>query len=132
CRLTIIDGALGALPPIVAAPGQRLAVRHGCVYSADGRARFTLPAGRYRVHAGRGFEYSVATQRVSVDPGETRKVSLKIHREVPTGNLVACDTHVHTLTFSGHGDSTDDERALTLAGEGIELPIATEQHPLNG
>jgi hypothetical protein len=132
CRITIVDDALGALPPLGAAPGQRLAVRHGVAYSADGRARLTLPAGRYRVHAGRGFEYSIATARVSVAAGETRKVSLKIHREVPTGNLVACDTHVHTLTFSGHGDSTDDERALTLAGEGIELPIATEHNQMNG
>jgi hypothetical protein len=132
CRITIVDDALGAMPPLSAPPGQRLAVRPGCVYTADGRARVTLPAGRYRVHAGRGFEYSVATRRVSVDPGETRKVSLKIHREVPTGNLVACDTHIHTLTFSGHGDATDDERAITLAGEGIELPIATEHNQLNG
>jgi hypothetical protein len=132
CRITVVDDALNALPPVVAAPGQRLAVRHGVAYSADGRARLTLPAGRYRVHAGRGFEYSVATQKVSVGAGDTRKVSLKIHREVPTGNLVACDTHVHTLHFSGHGDSTDDERALTLAGEGIELPIATEHNQVNG
>ncbi len=132
CRITIVDEALNALPPLTAAPGQRLAVRHGVAYTGDGRARVTLPAGRYRVHAGRGFEYSVATQRVSLSAGDTRKVSLKIHREVPTGNLVACDTHVHTLTFSGHGDSTDDERALTLAGEGIELPIATEHNQVNG
>jgi hypothetical protein len=132
CRITIVDEAHPALPPIAAAPGQRLALRHGVAYSADGRARLTLPAGRYRVHAGRGFEYSVDTQRIWVDPGETRKISLRIHREVPTGHLVACDTHVHTFTFSGHGDSTDDERALTLAGEGIELPIATEHNQMNG
>jgi hypothetical protein len=132
CRITIVDDRLGALPPLVALPGQRLAVRHGVVYSGDGRARVTLPAGRYRVHAGRGFEYSVDTQRVTVDPGETEKIALKLRHEVPTPNLVACDTHIHTLTFSGHGDATDDERAITLAGEGIELPIATEHNQLNG
>jgi hypothetical protein len=32
------------------------------------------------------------------------------------------------LTHSGHGDATLDERMLTLAGEGIELPIATEHN----
>jgi len=37
--------------------------------------------------------------------------------------MVACDTHVHTFTYSGHGDATVDERMLTLAGEGIELPF---------
>jgi hypothetical protein len=132
CRITIVDADLNALPPLTAKPGQKLAVRPGCVYTADGRARIALPAGRYRVHAGRGFEYTVDTQTVSVGSGDTRKVSLKIRREVPTGNLVSCDTHIHTLHFSGHGDATDDERALTIAGEGIELPIATEHNQVNG
>lgn len=132
CRITIVDERLDALPPLVALPGQRLAVRPGVIYTTDGRARVTLPAGRYRVHAGRGFEYSVETRRVRLDPGETEKVELRIRHEVPTPYLYACDTHIHTLTFSGHGDSTDNERAITLAGEGIELPIATEHNQLNG
>jgi hypothetical protein len=132
CRITIVDDLVDALPPLAAPPGQRLAVRPGVVYTADGRARVTLPAGRYKVHAGRGPEYSVATESVSLNSGDSDTVSLKIRREVPTANLVACDTHVHTLEFSGHGDATADERALTLAGEGVELPIATEHNQLNG
>src|SRR5579859_7162849 len=132
CRITIVDDLVYALPPLGAPPGQRIAVRPGVVYTPDGRARVTLPAGRYRVHAGRGVEYSVATESVSLDPGDSETVSLKIRREVPTANLVACDTHIHTLEFSGHGDATADERALTIAGEGIELPIATEHNQLNG
>jgi hypothetical protein len=47
---------------------------------------------------------------------------------VPTEGYVACDTHVHTVTFSGHGDCTIAERMITLAGEGIELPIATDHN----
>jgi len=132
CRITIVDDLVDALPPVTGAPGQRLAVRPGVVYTVDGHARVLLPAGRYRVHAGRGPEYSIASDNVSVDAGETAKVSLKIRREVPTANLVACDPHIHTRTFSGHGDATDDERAITLAGEGIELPVATEHNQING
>jgi hypothetical protein len=41
---------------------------------------------------------------------------------------VACDTHVHTLTHSGHGDATVLERMITLAAEGIELPIAADHN----
>jgi hypothetical protein len=58
------------------------------------------------------------------------KLALRIRREVDTRGLVSCDTHVHTFTYSRHGDATVEERALTLAGEGIELPIATD-HNLN-
>src|SRR5579863_591818 len=42
CRITIVDESVGALPPLQAAAGQALAVRPGCVYSPDGRARITL------------------------------------------------------------------------------------------
>jgi hypothetical protein len=35
---------------------------------------------------------------------------------------------VHTLTHSGHGDATVQERMITLAAEGIELPIATDHN----
>lgn len=127
-RITIVDEVHGALPPLLAAPGQRLAVRSGCVYTLDGRASLLLLPGRYRVHAGRGFEYSIATERVEVGPGESRRVALAIRREVPTPGLVACDAHMHTLYYSGHGDASLDERILTLAGEGIELPVATEHN----
>jgi hypothetical protein len=41
---------------------------------------------------------------------------------------VSCDTHCHTLTHSGHGDATLAERMVTIAGEGIELPIATDHN----
>jgi hypothetical protein len=47
---------------------------------------------------------------------------------VPTSGYVACDTHIHTLTYSGHGDASIAERMITLAGEGIELPIATDHN----
>jgi hypothetical protein len=53
-----------------------------------------------------------------------------LSRVVPTPGWVSCDTHVHTLTHSGHGDASIEERMLTLAAEGIELPVATE-HNLN-
>ena len=42
--------------------------------------------------------------------------------------LVAADTHIHTLTHSKHGDATLDERMLTIAGEGIELAVATDHN----
>src|SRR5690606_16009075 len=51
-----------------------------------------------------------------------------IRREVPTAGYVAADTHVHTLTHSGHGDATVNERMITLAAEGIELPIAADHN----
>jgi hypothetical protein len=129
CRITVVDDR-GALAPLVVAPDSRLAARPGVVYTPDGLARIGLPPGRYTGFATRGFEFSVDSREVVLAAGVSAVVDLAIRREVETVGLVACDTHVHTLTHSGHGDATIDERAVTLAGEGIELPIATDHDHL--
>ena len=93
-----------------------------------GRAQFKVRPGRYTLYASRGFEYSVAKVNLEVATSVPRQVQLKIRREVPTPGLVSVDTHIHTLTRSGHGDSTEEERMHTIAGEGIELAIATDHN----
>lgn len=127
CRITVIN-ADGAMQMLGAESNEYLAVRPGIIYSSTGRATFGLPAGRYTLYAGRGFEYSLAQSELLVEPGMTIQRKLEISREVPTDGYVASDTHVHTLTHSGHGDATIEERMVTLAGEGIELPIATDHN----
>ncbi len=127
CRVTLVN-AEGSMPMLGTTSSASIATRHGLAYLANGQGEIQLPAGRYTIFAGRGFEYSLAQQEVTVEAGQTRQVALAIRREVPTTGYVACDTHVHTLTHSGHGDATIDERMLTIAGEGIELPIATDHN----
>lgn len=129
CRITIADRD-GALAPLYASPGQHLAVRPGVAYTPDGKARLGLLPGKYTLYSTRGFEYGLATATVSLTAGQNQKIQLKISREVPTPGLVSSDTHVHTFTHSRHGDATIEERVITLAGEGIELPIATDHEYL--
>ena len=125
CRITITDRE-GTLTPLLVEPGSGLAARAGVVYSPSGHARIRLQSGEAIVYASRGFEYGVASQTIRIAAGQSHALALSIRREVPTPGMVACDTHVHTLTHSGHGDASVDERVVTLAGEGIELPIATD------
>lgn len=127
CRITIVDDR-GTLIALGTHSDAHLAVRTGVVYSGDGQAAVALPSGHYTVYGGRGFEYSVASTAVDVHLGKRATVRLSIARVVPTSGYVACDTHVHTFTYSRHGDATLDERMLTLAGEGIELPVATDHN----
>ena len=130
CRLTIVN-AQGALAPLAClSNAPTLAIRPGVVYTGNGRADVGSLAGEYTVFASRGFEWSVATQRVHIASGGSARLDFQLSRVVPTPGWVSCDTHVHTLTHSGHGDASLEERMLTLAGEGIELPVATE-HNLN-
>lgn len=129
CRLTIVDaeGALAALLPGTTNQTE-LAARPGVLYTRDGSASAGLLPGNYTVFASRGFEFSVATQAVTLVAGKTQSVTLNIRRAVPTHGWVAADTHIHTLTKSKHGDATEDERMLTIAGEGIELAVATDHN----
>jgi hypothetical protein len=129
CRITVVDDR-GQPALLRADRSSRLAVRPGVVYTPDGRAEVELPPGRYTVYATRGFEWGLDRATVTLAGGEAADVRLAIRREVPTDGLIACDTHVHTFTHSGHGDATVEERAVTLAGEGVELPIATDHDHL--
>ena len=126
-RITIVDthGALAALRP---APDQRLAYRPGVVYTGGDPVSLRLLPGRYTIYASRGFEYSATKTTVTVRAEKPSNVQLTLAHEVPTPGLVATDTHIHTLTRSGHGDSTEHERMYTIAGEGIEFAVATDHN----
>lgn len=107
-----------------------LAIRPGYVYTGTGRADIDLPAGTYILYAGRGFEYGIDSVRLDVKDGDHIQHTFDLRREVPTIGWVASDTHIHTATWSHHGDASAGERALTIAGEGLELPVITD-HNIN-
>ena len=115
----------GSLAPLHYATG---AARAGILYTRGDGDSFEVPEGRYSLHATRGMEWSLGRAEVSVRYGKTSRVKLTLRREVDTKGFVAADTHIHTVTFSGHGDATIHERMLTLAGEGVELAIATDHN----
>ena len=132
-RVTIA-GMSGGLPRVYSAARLHQAVRDGVVYTDHGLAELDLPEGPYRVYATRGSEWSLATADLTVVASAAEEApvgqrpTLVIQRVVDTSGFVATDTHVHTLTFSGHGDSSVEERMVTLAGEGVELAIATDHN----
>ena len=127
CRLTLTR-ADGTLQPLRAEPMADVATRTGVVYAKHGKAALTVPPGDYVLHAGRGFEWSVESTKMSIKKGEVREVPLGLKREVDTSGWIAADSHIHTLTHSGHGDAKIEERMITIAGEGIELAIATDHN----
>ncbi len=127
CKITIVNEA-GTLVATTAQSNDQQAVRSGVIYTGNGKAECGLPAGTYTIYAGRGFEYGIDQQKINLKTGDHKKVRLKINREVDTTGYVSSDTHVHTLTHSGHGDCSMEERMLTLAGEQIEFPIATDHN----
>lgn len=127
CCVTIVDRE-GALVDLGTTSSDTLAVRPGTIYAAHGDIDVRLPAGHYRITAGRGFEYGIQQLEIELALGSEQARVMSITREVDTSGWIACDPHVHTRTHSGHGDCSIEERMLTIAGEGIELPVATDHN----
>lgn len=125
-RVTVVRD--GTLPDVYYAERPETAVRPGIAYTTDGVATLEVPEGRCQVWASRGMEWSADRAEVEVAFGGRAQVELVLEREVDTTGWIAADTHIHTLTFSGHGDSSVEERLVSLAGEGIELAVATDHN----
>ena len=126
-RITIVNGR-GILQTGSSNDDEPVAIRPGYAYTATGKLHLGLPQGTYTLYAGRGFEYGVDSARIEVTAGSRLEHNFNIKREVATTGWVSSDTHIHTFTWSRHGDATADERAITIAGEGIELPIMTDHN----
>lgn len=91
----------------------------------DGTGEVELPAGTYRVIAGRGPEYTVDEEVVSVDPLITREVRLSIDRVVDTSGWIAADLHMHTER-SPDSSMRDRDRLLAAMSEGLDLIAGTD------
>lgn len=130
-RITIVNRA-GEPAEMFYAQAEHVALRPGVLYTGTGHAKAELPVGDYLVYASRGMEWSRAQAVMVLGEGSTAEsmptLQMELVHEVDTPGFVAADTHIHTLTHSGHGDSNMEERQITLAGEGVELAIATDHN----
>jgi len=125
-RITVVDDQ-GTAAYIFHVSDTNAAVRTGRLYASGRKTSFDLPAGKYEISATRGMEWGLARKTVSLCD-RAAAVDLRLRRQVATPGFIAADTHIHNVTFSGHGDATIEERMLTLAGEGVELAVATDHN----
>jgi hypothetical protein len=102
--------------------------RNGIIYTGEHPVEFDLPQGEWIISATRGMEWSHARAPLRIFIGQTLSVPLKLQHLVDTTGYIAADTHLHTYTFSKHGDASVDERVVSLAGEGVEFAVATDHN----
>ncbi len=118
----------GKLPDLQVPSRGLIASRHNTVYSGNGKGSIDIAAGKYEVWFGRGLEYSVDIAQIELKPGTELHLTGQINREVQTPGYVCGDMHLHTLTYSGHGDSNVEERIISCVGEGLEWAVATDHN----
>jgi hypothetical protein len=92
-----------------------------------GTATTPIPAGRYRVGATHGPEYTVDQREITVEPSRTSAVTLILRRVVPTEGTIACDLHVHARP-SFDSPVLPEDRVLSLVSAGIEFAVPTEHN----
>lgn len=126
-RITVVNEH-GQLAKLFNASQPANAVRPGILYTLGTGDTFELTPGKYTLYATRGMEWSAATQPIVVKQDQPQSFTLVITHEVDTTGFIACDSHIHTLPGSGHGNATYTERMITIAGEGIEVAIATDHN----
>lgn len=135
CRLTFLpatgDNRYNARPdlfPNANADPDRLAVRRNVAYTIAGEGSITVPPGDYEVLATRGLEWSIAREFITLSPNRETTWQATLRREIDTTGWVSGDFHLHTLTYSGHGDSNMPERVISVVGEGLEFAVATDHN----
>jgi hypothetical protein len=126
-RITVLD-TKGERVPLYYGAMLSQAVRPGICYASRGKAVFEVPQGNYRVFATHGPEWGLSEGGLALQWGEASQLTLKLAPEVDTTGYISCDTHIHTVTYSGHGDASIEERMATLSGEALELAIATDHN----
>ena len=127
-RLTVVDQD-GSFRTLHYPEQSTTPIREGVAYTdAQGRAVLELGPGKTTIYASHGAEWSVAEVVVEPFTASNEVLRLGLREEVDTRGWLSADTHIHTYTFSGHGDATLEERILSLAAEGLDIAIATDHN----
>jgi hypothetical protein len=95
--------------------------------SFEGEVTTPLPAGKYRVSATKGLEWSIDAEPVEVSSGRAKNLDLAIRHVVPTTGVVCCDLHVHARP-SFDSPVTVEDRVLSLVSAGIDFAVPSEHN----
>ena len=122
----IVHGVEGTLDPSFG-PDYRATGAGPLIDALKGEVATPLPAGRYRVAATRGLEWSIDAETVEILPGRQVKLVLRPRHVVPTPGEIDCDLHVHARPSFDSPVSPED-RIASLVAAGIEFAVPTEHN----
>lgn len=99
-------------------------------YTSDGKVQKEIAAGAYDVTVSHGPEYNAEFTKLSVLPGRTTELNIKLPRVIETPGWVSADFHSHS---SPSGDNTGSQRGrvLNLAAEHVEFAPCTEHNRIS-
>ncbi len=122
----LVRGIDGTVDPSFG-PDYRASGAGPVIDSLRGEVTTPLPAGRYRVAATKGIEWSIDAKNVDITPGRVAQVELAPRHVVPTPGVLGCDLHVHARP-SFDSPVAPEDRVLSLAAAGIDFAVPTEHN----
>jgi hypothetical protein len=121
-----VHGIEGTLDPSFG-PDYRASGAGPLADALRGEITTPLPAGKYRVSASRGLEWSVDAKEIEIHPGKHIEIDLHPRHVVPTPGVIGCDLHVHARP-SFDAPVTAEDRVLSLVAAGIDFAVPTEHN----
>ncbi|HEX7603191.1 MAG TPA: CehA/McbA family metallohydrolase, partial [Polyangiaceae bacterium] len=122
----LVHGVDGTLDPNFG-PDFRASGAGPIIDALRGEVTTPVPAGRYRVAATKGIEWSIDAQIVDVAPGKRVSLVLAPRHVVPTKGWLGCDLHVHARP-SFDSPVTVEDRVLSLVSAGVDFAVPTEHN----
>lgn len=126
CKVTVIGVNGEALPDPYIGESFLPADEVKIVHTLDGTGEVDLPAGTYRIIAGRGPEYTIDEKVVTVTPLQSQNVFLTIDRVLDTSGYVSADLHVHSH-YSPDSGVTLKNRVKSIFVEDVDV-VASSDH----
>jgi hypothetical protein len=122
----LVRGVDGTVDPSFG-PDYRASGAGPVIDALRGQVTTPLPAGRYRVAATKGIEWSIDAKVVDIAPARAAQVELAPRHVVPTPGVLGCDLHVHARP-SFDTPVAPEDRVLSLAAAGIDFAVPTEHN----
>jgi hypothetical protein len=96
--------------------------------SSDGNVRLKARPGTYDVFFSRGTEYElVKRDAVELVPGKTRRMQIKLERQIDPEGYLSGDFHMHARGSIDSGLDFD-HRVISVAAEGVEVVASTDHN----
>jgi hypothetical protein len=124
----VFQGLDGSVDPNFG-PDYRASGAGPLIDALRGEVTTPLPAGKYRISATKGIEWTIDSQAVDVGPGHVADITLALRHVVPTHGILGCDLHVHARP-SFDAPVTPEDRVLSLAAAGIDFAVPTEHNAI--
>ncbi len=121
-----VKGIEGTLDPTFG-PDYRASGAGPLMDVLEGEVTTPLPAGKYRVLATKGMEYSIDAEEVEIVSGKAKSIELGLRHVVETPGIVGCDLHVHARP-SFDSPVTPEDRVLSLVSAGVDFAVPTEHN----